>query len=100
MWYALIAEDDPARGALRPRLRDDHRRRLAALKDEGRLLLAAPWGMDDALVHDPAEGARGSLVVAAFPSLDEATRWWSADPYVAGGLYAHWRVLPLHLLTP
>lgn len=99
MWYAMIAEDDPAQGETRARLRSAHRERLDTLRQEGRLLLAAPWGEDDAVAHDPAEGVRGSLVVAAFPSLDSARRWWSDDPYVRGGLYARWRLLPLHLLS-
>ncbi len=100
MWYAMIAEDDPARSELRPRWRPDHRRRLDALRAEGRLRLAAPWGETDTVVHDPESATRGSLVVAAFPDLEEARRWWTADPYVVQGLYARWKVLPLHLLTP
>jgi uncharacterized protein YciI len=99
MWYAMIAEDDPERRALRVRFRPEHRRRLDTLRGEGRLRLAAPWGETDAVVHDPEDATRGSLVVASFPDLDEARRWWSDDPYVREGLYARWRVLPLHLLT-
>jgi uncharacterized protein YciI len=100
MWYAMFAEDDPERRALRPRLRSEHRRRLDALRAEGRLRLAAPWGTTDAVVHDPEAATRGSLVVAAFSGLEEAQEWWARDPYVVEGLYARWNVYPLHLLAP
>ncbi len=100
MWYAMIAEDDPARSELRLRLRTEHRSRLETLRSEGRLRLAAPWGEDDSVAHDPETTTRGSLVVAAFADLEDARHWWAADPYVTQGLYRHWRVLPLQLLTP
>ena len=99
MLYAVIAQDSP--GTLDQRLatRPEHLERLRALQAEGRLLLAGPHPAIDS--PDPgAAGFTGSLVVAEFPSLDEAQSWADADPYNTAGVYAQVTVKPFKKVLP
>ena len=99
MLYAIISEDTP--GTLDKRLatRPAHLERLTALQDAGRLLLAGPHPAIDSA--DPGDaGYSGSLVVAEFPSLDEAQAWADADPYLAAGVYAQVTVKPFKKVLP
>ncbi len=99
MLYAIISEDKP--GTLERRLaaRPKHLERLNALLHEGRLLLAGPHPAIDS--NDPgAAGFSGSLVVAEFPSLDEAQSWADADPYISAGVYAQVTVKPFRKVLP
>lgn len=99
MFYAIISQD--VENSLEKRLatRPAHLERLQALKGEGRLLLAGPHPAIDAEDPGPA-GFSGSLVVAEFPSLDEARAWADADPYVAAGVYAAVTVKPFKKVLP
>ncbi|RMG53590.1 MAG: YciI family protein [Gammaproteobacteria bacterium] len=99
MLYAIIAEDAP--GSLEARLasRPAHLARLEQLRDEGRLVLAGPHPAIDA--EDPGpNGFTGSLVVAEFPSLEEARAWAEADPYREAGVYQRVTVKPFRLVLP
>jgi uncharacterized protein YciI len=99
MLYAIISEDTP--GTLDKRLatRPAHLERLTALQDAGRLVLAGPHPAIDSA--DPGDaGFTGSLVVAEFPSLDEAQAWADADPYLAAGVYAQVTVKPFKKVLP
>ena len=99
MLYAIISEDQP--GSLEQRLatRPDHLERLQALQAEGRLLLAGPHPAIDST--DPGNaGFTGSLVVAEFPSLDDAQAWADADPYIIAGVYAQVTVKPFKKVLP
>lgn len=97
--YAIVGEDAP--GSLDRRLaaRPDHLARLNRLKDEGRLLLAGPFPAIDSPDPGPA-GFSGSLIVAAFDSLEAARAWADADPYVAAGVYAKVTVKPFKRVLP
>ncbi|MEW5786643.1 MAG: YciI family protein [Pseudomonadota bacterium] len=99
LFYAIMGEDAP--GSLDKRLaaRPDHLARLNTLKDEGRLLLAGPFPAVDSPDPGPA-GFSGSLIVAAFASLDDARAWAEADPYVAAGVYARVTVKPFKRVLP
>lgn len=99
MWYAIVAEDQP--GTLEQRLaaRPAHLERLQALQADGRLLLAGPCPAIDSPDPGPA-GFTGSLVVAEFPSLDDARAWADADPYVAAGVYAKVVIKPFKKVLP
>ncbi|MGE0081042.1 MAG: YciI family protein [Thiohalomonadaceae bacterium] len=99
MLYAIIARDRA--GTLERRLaaRPDHLKRLEALRDEGRLVLAGPHPAIDAEDPGPA-GFTGSLVVAQFPSLEEARVWAEADPYLAAGVYDEVVVKPFRKVLP
>jgi len=99
LFYAIVGEDVP--GSLDKRLaaRPDHLARLNQLKDAGRLLLAGPFPAIDSPDPGPA-GFSGSLIVAAFDSLEAAQTWADADPYVAAGVYAHISVKPFKRVLP
>lgn len=99
MWYAIISEDVDDSAALRASARPEHVERLQELKRRGRLLIAGPHPSVDA--EEPgAAGFSGSLVVAEFTSLDEATAWADTDPYVAAGVYRNVTVKPFKLVLP
>ena len=99
LFYAIVAEDAP--GSLDKRLaaRPDHLARLNQLKEAGRLLLAGPFPAIDSPDPGPA-GFSGSLIVAAFDSLEAAQAWADSDPYVAAGVYARVSVKPFKKVLP
>lgn len=99
MFYAIIAEDAPDSLDRRLRARPEHLRRLQALQDEGRLLLAGPHPAVDSEDPGPA-GFTGSLIVADFRSLDDAQEWADGDPYAAAGVYANIVVKPFKRVFP
>ncbi|MED5431875.1 MAG: YciI family protein [Pseudomonadota bacterium] len=99
MLYAIISEDVTDSLPLRTTARADHLARLETLKEQGRLVLAGPHPAIDS--HDPGEaGFSGSLVVAEFPSLEDAQQWADADPYIEAGVYAHVTVKPFKKVLP
>lgn len=99
MYYAIISEDIEDSLELRLKTRPAHLERLQQLKHEGRLLLAGPHPAIDS--EDPgAAGFIGSLVVAEFPSLEEAESWAAADPYMDAGVYANVTVKPFKKVLP
>jgi uncharacterized protein YciI len=99
MLYAIIAED--VTNSLQDRLaaRPQHLKRLTALQEQGRLILAGPHPAID--TEDPGEaGFSGSLVVAEFDSLEDAKAWADADPYVTAGVYANVTIKPFKKVFP
>jgi uncharacterized protein YciI len=99
MWYAIISEDVENSLPLRAKARAAHLDRMRLLINEGRLLLAGPHPAIDTEDPGPA-GFTGSLVVADFPSLEEATEWADADPYVEAGVYVNVVVKPFKRVLP
>ena len=99
MWYAIEWHDGPDVLDKRQAARAGHLARLAALRDEGRLLLAGPCPAIDADDPGPA-GFSGSIVIAEFPSLDDARAWAAADPYVEAGVYSRVDVRPFRQVLP
>jgi uncharacterized protein YciI len=97
--YAIVGEDAPDSLDRRLAARPAHLERLNRLKDEGRLLLAGPFPAIDSPDPGPA-GFTGSLIVAAFDSLEAARAWADADPYVAAGVYARVTVKPFKRVLP
>ncbi len=93
LFYVIQGTDVPDSLDRRLSTRPAHLARLQALRDEGRLLLAGPFPAIDSADPGPA-GFSGSLIVAAFESLDDARAWADADPYVAAGVYAGVTVKP------
>ena len=99
MLYAIISQDREGSLAARMQARPDHLQRLHALQDSGRLVLAGPHPAVDSA--DPGEaGFTGSLVVAEFPSLEDARAWADADPYAAGGIYENVTIKPFNKVLP
>ena len=99
MLYAIIGEDRPDSLADRLAARPAHLERLKALQEQGRLILAGPFPAIDSSDPGPA-GFSGSLIVAEFPSLEDARSWADADPYVAAGVYAKVTVKPFKKVFP
>ena len=99
MWYAIIADDVENSNDARAEARPAHVERLKALVEEGRVLAAGPNPAIDSEEPGPA-GMSGSLVIADFPSLDEAQAWADADPYVDAGVYASVTVKPFKCVLP
>ena len=99
MWYAIIAEDTPDSLEKRLQARPEHLARLQLLRDQGKLLLAGPFPAIDSVDPGPA-GYSGSLIVAEFPSLEEAQTWAEADPFVTAGVYANVVVKPFRKTLP
>ena len=99
MLYAIISEDIESSLERRKSARPAHLDRLESLNKQGRLILAGPHPALDN--DDPGEaGFTGSLVVAEFPSLEEAKNWADDDPYVAAGVYAGVTVKPFKKVFP
>ena len=96
-WYAVISEDVEDSLPLRKIHRPEHLKRLHALNDEDRLLIAGPHPKSDT-VEDA--GFTGSLVVAKFDSLSDAQAWADQDPYQLNGVYQRVVVKPYKLVLP
>lgn len=99
MWYAIISEDVEDSLELRVKTRAAHIDRLQALVSEGRILAAGPHPAIDSEDPGPA-GFTGSLIVAEFPSLEDAEKWANADPYVAAGVYSRVIAKPFKRVLP
>jgi uncharacterized protein YciI len=99
MLYAIIAEDTPNSLAKRLAARPEHLARLQALQAAGKLLLAGPFPAIDSTDPGPA-GYSGSLIVAEFESLETATAWANADPFVTAGVYGNVTVKPFRKTLP
>jgi uncharacterized protein YciI len=99
MWYAIIAEDTANSLEKRLAARPEHLNRLKILQNAGRLLLAGPFPAIDSLDPGPA-GYSGSLIVAEFTTLEEATVWANNDPFVIAGVYQHVVVKPFRKSLP
>lgn len=99
MFYVIQGVDVPNSLEKRLAARPDHLARLTELQQNGRLLLAGPFPAIDSNDPGPA-GFTGSLIVAEFPSLQEAQAWAEADPYVAAGVYARVEVKPFKKVLP
>lgn len=99
MLYTIFAQDTP--NSLEKRLahRPAHLERLKQLQAEGRLLLAGPFPAIDSVDPGPA-GYSGSLIVAEFPSLQEAQSWAQNDPFMLNGVYAQVDVRPFRKTLP
>ncbi|MGD2137344.1 MAG: YciI family protein [Gammaproteobacteria bacterium] len=99
MLYAIISTDRNGSLDARRQARPQHLQRLQTLLDNGRLVLAGPHPAIDS--GDPGDaGFSGSLVVAEFPSLEEARTWADADPYVSAGVYENVSVKPFRKVLP
>jgi uncharacterized protein YciI len=99
MYYAIIAEDAPDSLERRRQVRPAHLKRIQALVDAGRVLLAGPHPTLD--TRDPGEaGFSGSLIVAEFDSLAAARAWADADPYRTEGVFREITVKPFLPVLP
>lgn len=99
MYYAIVGEDAKNSLPLRQKARPAHLERIQQLVDEGRLLSAGPFPAVD--TESPGEaGFTGSLIIAEFDSLEDATAWADSDPYVDAGVYSRVVVKPYKPVLP
>ena len=99
MYYSIIGEDVEDSLAKRLSVRPAHLERLKQLQDQGRLLVAGPNPAIDN--QDPGpNGFTGSLIVAEFPSLQDAQDWADQDPYIEAGVYKNVIVKPFKKIFP
>jgi uncharacterized protein YciI len=99
MWYTIIGED--IENSLEKRLaaRPAHVERLKQLLKENRLLVCGPNPAIDS--EEPGDaGFTGSVIIAAFDSLEQARQWADEDPYIAAGVYKHVTVKPFKKVLP
>jgi uncharacterized protein YciI len=99
MLYCIIGQDK--KNSLQDRLsvREEHLKRLQALQDEGRLVLAGPFPAIES--ENPGEnGFTGSLIVAEFSDLNEAQTWANADPYSEKGIFTNVTIKPFKKVFP
>lgn len=99
MLYVINGEDVPDSLEKRMTVRPEHLKRIQALQDAGRLILAGPYPAIDSQDPGPA-GFSGSLIVAEFESLEAAQAWANADPYVNAGVYRKVTVKPFKKVLP
>ncbi|MBS0586464.1 MAG: YciI family protein [Proteobacteria bacterium] len=99
MLYVINGEDVPDSLENRMTVRPEHLKRIQALQDAGRLILAGPYPAIDNQDPGPA-GFSGSLIVAEFESLEVAQAWANADPYVSAGVYRKVTVKPFKKVLP
>jgi len=97
--YAIISEDVEDSSGKRMSARPAHIKRLQALQNEGRLVLAGPHPAVDS--DNPGDaGFTGSLIVAEFDNLQAAQQWADSDPYIDTGVYAKVTVKPFKKVFP
>lgn len=99
MWYAIMATDVANSLERRKAARPAHLERLKQLQAQERLMLAGPFPAADNGASEPP-GCTGSLIIAAFDSLEQARTWAAADPYQAAGVYADVDVRPFRQSLP
>lgn len=93
MLYAIVTRDTDNSLELRKQARPDHLKRIEVLRKNGRLILAGPFPATDS--EEPGDaGFTGSLIVAEFPSLEDATEWANTDPYIEAGVTTETTVKP------
>lgn len=92
-YFAIVCFDVAESSEGRAKAGEEHRARLAELDAEGRLLTAGPLPSTDAYGRI-TEGFQGSIIIAAFDSLEAARQWAAIDPYQAEGVYMDTNVYP------
>ena len=93
MLYSIIAEDSENSLEKRKSVRPEHLKRLEELKQQGKLVLAGPFPAIDNVDPGP-HGFTGSLIVAEFDNLEQATTWANNDPYKKSGAFVNVVVKP------
>lgn len=93
--FAIIGHDVAQSSELRKATRPAHVDRLKQLESAGRLVIAGPTP----IAHGEA-AMSGSIIIAAFDSLQAAQDWANADPYFSAGVYSHVDVKPFVQALP
>ena len=99
MRYIIISKDRPNSLPDRLTVSPAHLDRVQALLDEGRLVIGGPMPAIDS--ENPGEaGFLGSVIIAEFASLEDATVWAEADPYTVTGVFETLEVHPYKQVLP
>ncbi|MEW7981132.1 MAG: YciI family protein [gamma proteobacterium symbiont of Phacoides pectinatus] len=99
MLYAIMGTDRENSLESRLKVREQHLERVNALQAEGRLIIAGPHPAIDS--NDPGEaGFSGSLIIAEFETLDEASAWANDDPYATTDVFESVVVKPFKRVLP
>jgi hypothetical protein len=99
MLYAIISTDVNDSLSLRLKTRPAHLDRVRLLADQGKLIIAGPHPAIDS--DNPGDaGFTGSLIIAEFDSLEDASEWAHTDPYLIGGVYDKVIVKPFKKVLP
>lgn len=93
--FVIMGHDVADSHSKRTQLRPSHVKRLHALHDQNRLVLAGPMPITHGDVH-----MGGSLIVADFETLEEARLWANDEPYLHGGVYSHVDIKPFVQVLP
>jgi uncharacterized protein len=80
MIYTFFLMDKPDGGALRQRMRPEHKAYLAKVAE--RMAFAGP------LTSDDGQTMIGSLLAIDFESREAASAWLAHEPFTQAGLYA------------
>jgi len=99
MWYVIYSRDRENSLEARREARPRHLERVERLLADGRILAAGPRPAIDSPDPGPA-GFAGSVIIAAFESLEAARAWADADPYVEAGVYESVEVSPFVKVFP
>ena len=94
--FAIIGYDVAESTELRRATRPAHIARLKELESEGRLVIAGPTPIS----HVETSAMSGSIIIAAFDSLQTAQDWANNDPYFAAGVYSHVEIKPFIQALP
>lgn len=99
MLFAFYCKDTPNSLEARLANRQAHLDNIQKLADQGRVALAGPFPKKPG--GNPAEcGFDGSLIVADFPSLQEAQEWINQDPYVVNAVLETVNISPFIQVFP
>lgn len=93
--FVIIGHDVAESTELRQATRPAHIARLKELESEGRLVIAGPNPVN----HEASEMS-GSIIIAAFDSLQTAQDWANNDPYFTAGVYSHVEIKPFIQALP
>jgi hypothetical protein len=97
--YVLTGKDAPGSLATRRAVRTEHLARVRVLLEAGRIVVAGPCPSVDSA--DPGDaGFTGSVIIAEFPSLENARDWLAGDPYVTAGVFESYEVRPFIKVLP
>lgn len=92
-YFAIVSFDVAESADGRAKAQAEHRQRIEDLVSEDRLVTAGPMPRTDAY-GKITEGMQGSIIIAAFDSLESARQWAQVDPYNAEGVYMETSVYP------
>lgn len=93
--FMIVGHDVANSAQLRKETREAHVTRLKQLDAENRLVLAGPCPIEHG-----GKAMAGSLIVAAFESLEAVQEWANEEPYLKAGVYSHVDIRPFVKVLP